>query len=92
MANIKSAKKRIRQNEKIRIRNSRVKSSIRTAAKRVIKEIESKDEKDPERINELFRDYVKKIDTSSRKGIVHWKSAARKKSRLAKRINSLAQQ
>ncbi|MDY6932678.1 MAG: 30S ribosomal protein S20 [Spirochaetota bacterium] len=92
MANIKSAKKRILQNEKRRIRNSRVKSSIRTSYKKVYHAIEGKEEKDIQKINELFKDFIKKIDTASGKGIIHWKTAARKKSRLAKRVNSLTQQ
>ena len=92
MANIKSSQKRARQNEKRRIRNSDVKSSLRTSAKKVIKAIESKEEKDLQKIDELFKDFVKRIDTASGKGIVHSNKAARHKSRMAKKINLLSQQ
>lgn len=91
MANIKSSKKRNRQNERRRIKNSAVKSSIKKAAKKVITAVESKEEKDPQEIKELFRKYVKTIDTASRKRIIHWKTVARKKSRLAKKVNSAIQ-
>ncbi len=92
MANIKSQKKRNRQNEKRRMKNVSVRSSIRTAGKRVIKLIESKEEKNPEMLQELFKKYVKTIDTAAGKGIVKKTTAARKKSRLAKKVNSTVQQ
>ena len=89
MANIKSQEKRIKQNEKQRQANSQVKSSIRTATKKVAKLTDSKDEKDISLINTQFVRFVKLIDTAARKGIIHKRTAARKKSRLAKRINKL---
>jgi len=92
LANIKSAKKRNRQNEKRRLRNQAVKSSIRSAAKKVIKAVESKDERDPEKIKELYHTYVKTIDNAARKRVVHSNTAARKKSRLAKKVNAALSQ
>ena len=89
MANIASQRKRIKQNEKQRQANSRVKSSIRTANKKVVKLTDSKDEKDISLIKKCYVDFVKLIDTASRKGIIHKKTVARKKSRLAKKINKL---
>ena len=88
MANTKSTEKRIRQNEKARKHNAAVKSSLRTAAKKVIKEIASAK---PEESKENYRQFAKKIDTAARKGIVPKKTAARKKSRIAKKVNSAAQ-
>lgn len=85
MANSKSAEKRNRQSEKRRQRNSQVKSSIRTAEKKVRKQLENQSK---ENVPALFNEFVKKIDTAACKGIVHWKTAARKKSRLAKKINT----
>ncbi|MGB4267547.1 MAG: 30S ribosomal protein S20 [Spirochaetota bacterium] len=85
MANIKSAEKRNRQSEKRRQHNSQVKSSIRTAEKKVQKQLESQSK---ENVPVLFKEFVKKIDTAARKGIIHWKTAARKKSRLAKKVNA----
>ena len=92
VANIKSQKKRNRQNEKRRIRNSQVKSSIRTYSKNVLKAINNKDEKDPEAIKELHKKFVKNIDSAARKGIIKKETASRKKSRLAKKVNAAVQQ
>ncbi len=88
MANIKQQKKRNRQNEKRRIKNSQVKSSIRTATKKVIKAIEAKDGKDAAVIEENYKTFIKEIDTAAGKGIFKKSTAARKKSRLAKKVNS----
>ncbi|MCP4762487.1 MAG: 30S ribosomal protein S20 [archaeon] len=90
MANIKSQKKRNKQNEKRRVRNSSVRSSIRTSSKNIVKATES-ESNDPQAINELYKNFVKKIDTASGKGIIHWKTAARKKARLAKKVNLVSQ-
>jgi len=90
LANIQSQVKRNRQNEKRRIKNSHVRSSIRTANKKVIKALEAK-EADTEEIKSLFNSFVKTIDTAAQKGIVKQNTAARKKSRLAKKVNKLIQ-
>ncbi len=87
MANINSQKKRNRQNEKRRIRNSQVRSAIRTTGKKVVKLIETKGKNDPALIQELFKKYVKTIDNAAGKGIVNKNTAARKKSNLAKKVN-----
>ncbi len=87
MANTKSTKKRVKQNEKRRAKNSAVKSSIRTASKKVLQAIDNGSE-DKSVIEGLYKSFVKKIDTASGKGILHWKTVARKKSRLAKKVNS----
>mgnify|MGYP001389339487 FL=1 len=88
MANIKQQKKRNRQNEKRRIKNSNVKSTIRTAAKKIVKTIESKEGKDLNKIQEYFLNFTKTIDTAAGKGIIKKNTAARKKSRLAKKVNA----
>ena len=88
MANIKQQKKRDRQNEKRRVKNSQVKSTIRTAAKKIVKTIESKEGKDLDKIQSYFLDFTKTIDTAAGKGIIKKNTAARKKSRLAKKVNA----
>jgi len=88
LANIKQQKKRNRQNEKRRIKNSNVKSTIRTAAKKLVKTIESKEGKDLNKIQEYFLNFTKTIDTAAGKGIIKKNTAARKKSRLAKKVNA----
>jgi small subunit ribosomal protein S20 len=88
LANKKSTVKRIRQNEKSRRHNASVKSSLRTAAKKVLKSINSSE--NPDETKENFRQFVKSVDTATRKGVIHKKTAARKKSRIARRLNSAA--
>ncbi len=91
MANIQSQKKRNRQNERRRINNSQVRSSIRTASKRVVRTIESKESVDPAALQELYRQFVKRIDKAAQKGVVHRNTAARRKSRLYKKVNAAIQ-
>lgn len=81
MANIKSQKKRIRQNEKRRLRNKSIKSDLKTAVKKVSLA-------EGEEAAEMFRAAQKKIDKAVTKGVLHPRTAARKKSRLAKQLQS----
>jgi small subunit ribosomal protein S20 len=86
LANIKSQIKRNRQNEALRLKNAQSKSSIRTASKNVIKAAESKST--PDELKNIYLKFVRIIDRAAGNRIVHKKTAARKKSRLAKRINT----
>lgn len=88
MANIKSQEKRNRQNEKRRSRNAQVKSSIRTASKKVEKAVAAK--QSPEAVKDLYVKFVSTMDKAAGVGVVHKNTAARKKSRIAKRVNALA--
>ena len=81
MANIKSQIKRNQQNEKRRARNKAVRSDMKTRVKRVVTAAEAGEPTD-----EAMRLAVKRIDKAATKGVIHKKAAARKKSRLAKRI------
>ena len=86
MANHKSAKKRILRNEsKSKINSSRI-SRVRTFIKKIEKEI---DNKDLEKANLLFKETMPEIHRSVSKGLLHKKTAARKLSRLSKKIKSL---
>lgn len=87
LANIRSQIKRNKQNEKRRARNAQVKSSIRTASKKVEKAVASKD--NPDSLKDLYVKFVRTIDKAAGAGVVHKKTAARKKSRIAKRVNAL---
>jgi small subunit ribosomal protein S20 len=87
VANIKSQVKRIKQNEKRRQRNVKAKSSIRTASKKLVTAVESKENADA--VKGLFVNLQKTIDKAAGAGVVHKKTASRKKSRLAKRVNAL---
>lgn len=83
MANTKSAKKRIKQNEKRRIVNLSRRSAIKTAAKKVL---EAVDANDLTGAKELFKQAESQIARACGKGILKKNTAARKISGLSKRI------
>ncbi|MBU3688556.1 MAG: 30S ribosomal protein S20 [Acidimicrobiales bacterium mtb01] len=82
MANIKSQKKRIRTNAKAAERNKAVKSELKTRMKSARTSIGS------EKNTEDVRLAVKRIDMAAAKGIIHKNAAARRKSRLMKKVNA----
>ncbi|HWJ60920.1 MAG TPA: 30S ribosomal protein S20 [Acidimicrobiales bacterium] len=82
MANIKSQIKRNRQNEKRRIRNKTVRSELRTRTKSAVSAAET----GAEHAAEAERLAMKRIDKAAQKGVIHKNAAARRKSRLAKRL------
>ena len=84
LANIKSAKKRIKVIEKKQLRNKSVKSSTKTAVKKLISAIEAGDKT---QVAEAHRLAIKAIDQATSKGIYHKNTASRKKSQLAKLVN-----
>jgi small subunit ribosomal protein S20 len=83
MANIKSQIKRNRQNEIRRVRNKSVNSNLKTTTKKVESAAAA-----GEPVDDLFRQAQSTIDTATSKGVLHKKTAARKKSRLAKRVSA----
>jgi small subunit ribosomal protein S20 len=80
----KSAMKRLRQDKKRRARNRAVKSEVKSVSKRVVT-AESGDD-----VQKLLSQAESTIDRAAKKGVIHWKNAARKKSRLAKRTRTTA--
>ncbi|MGN1270548.1 MAG: 30S ribosomal protein S20 [Clostridia bacterium] len=86
MPNIKSAIKRVDVIEKKTLRNNMIKSEYKTAVKKFESAV-SEGSKDAEK---LFKDAVKKIDGACSKGIIKKNTASRKKSNLAKKLNTLA--
>ena len=86
MANTAQTKKRARQNQKIRVYNSSIKSKVRTALKKVLTAI-SNGEK--ELANSLFKVFQKEGDKAARKNIFSPNKIARHKSRLNKKIKEL---
>lgn len=82
MANIKSQIKRNRQNERRRLRNKAVRSELKTRQKRAVVAAEQGSEETAE----LTRLAVKRLDKAASKGVIHKNAAARRKSRLMKRI------
>ncbi|HIV10086.1 MAG TPA: 30S ribosomal protein S20 [Candidatus Faeciplasma avium] len=77
MANIKSAKKRVRVIQAKTLRNKMTRSALKTA----IKKAESGDK-------ESVTLAIKKVDQAAAKGLIHKNKAARKKSQLAKKLNA----
>jgi len=82
MANIKSQKKRNITNEKRHERNKAVKAEMKTRVKSAEATIGS-DEND-----DAVKAAVKRIDSAASKGMIHKNTAARKKSRLMKKVNA----
>ena len=87
MANSLSSKKRIRQNEKCRVRNRVRKSRIKTQQRRLREAIIAGDS---ERADVELRKAFKLVDQVAAKGTLHKNAAARTKSRLQKQANQLA--
>ena len=86
MANIKSQEKRIRTNERARLRNQSVKSALRTAIRGFREAVEA-GEKD--KAGELLVATNRKLDKAATKGVIHKNQAANKKSALAQALNKL---
>jgi small subunit ribosomal protein S20 len=86
VANIKSQIKRIQTNEKARLRNKSVKSSVKTAIRKFREAAEAGDK---EKAVELLHEASRKLDKAASKGVIHANQAANKKSAMAKRANQL---
>ena len=82
MANIKSQIKRNRQNEKARLRNKSVKSSLKTVIRKLN---EASEAGNAESATALLRDASRQLDKAVSKGVIHKNQAANKKSRMAHR-------
>lgn len=86
MAHSLSAKKRVRQNVKSKMINRARKSQVKTQIKHFEAALSNGD---VEAASEQYRLIVKKLDKSAATSTMHKRTAARKKSRLAKQLNSL---
>lgn len=86
MARSLQSRKRVRQNAKSKTINRARKSQVKTQIKRFQEALESGD---VQAASEKYRLVVKKLDKTAAKSTMHKKTAARKKSRLAKQLNSL---
>ncbi len=87
MANIKSAKKRARQNTKRRAQNSSQRSMLRTAIKKVYRAIDAGDKTTAQA---AYVAAMPIIDKMAKSGIIHRNKAARHKSRLNHNIKGMA--
>ena len=86
MANIQSQKKRIRTNEKARLRNKDVKSSLKTAVRKFR---EAADAGDATAAAALAREANRALDKAASKGVIHLNQAANRKSAISKRVAAL---
>ncbi|MBO0770073.1 MAG: 30S ribosomal protein S20 [Actinobacteria bacterium] len=86
MANIKSQIKRNKQNEKARLRNKAVKSSLKTSVRRFR---EAADAGDAAAADTAMRDACRSLDKAASKGIIHKRQAANRKSAIARRAAGL---
>ena len=88
MANIKSQIKRNKQNEKARVRNRAVKSSLKTSVRQFR---EAADAGDAEKVTQTMRSALTKLDKAASKGVIHKNQAANRKSAIAKRAAQVTQ-
>ena len=86
MANIKSQIKRNKQNEKRAERNKAVRTALKTSTKKIRTAV---DTGDAEEAQARQRENARSLDKAVAKGIVHKRTAARRKSRLAKAVGSV---
>ena len=83
MPNKSAAQKSIRSGEKKHQRNLALKSELKTRQKKIAAELQGNN---PEEAERLGRELMSRYDKAANKGIVHRNTAARKKSRMAKKI------
>jgi len=86
VANIKSQKKRIKTNEKARLRNKDVKSAVKTAVRKFR---EAADAGDTAAATALAREANRTLDKAASKGVIHKNQAANRKSSISKRAAAL---
>ena len=85
MANIKSQIKRNRQTEKRRLRNKAVRTELKTRTRSAVEAAEA-----GEGLSEATAAAMKRIDKAASQGVLHPNTAARRKSRLQKRLDRLS--
>ena len=86
LATHKSAEKRDRQNKKHRARNVAAKSALKTKIKSVIEKVDSKNK---EKFINALKTAIPALNKAASKGLIHKKNAARKVSRLTKKVNAV---
>ena len=87
MANIKSQIKRIKTNEKARLRNKSVKSSLKTAVRKFR---EAVDAGDAVTVTTHLATASRQLDKAASKGVIHANQAANRKSALDKRVSQMS--
>lgn len=87
MPNNAAAEKRMRQDQKRRLRNRSTKSIVKTEITKARQAITTGTNADA--AAEAVRSAVSELDRAAKKGVIHPNNAARRKSRLMKQLNTL---
>lgn len=87
MPNIKSSERSVKTDAERRAKNFAVKSSVKTATRKVVEAVKSSKED----AKDLLANASSVIDKAAAKGVIHRNAAARKKSRLARKANKAAE-
>jgi len=87
LANTKSALKAIRVSERRRRRNQPIRSGVKTAIRKAVASI---GEGSGDTTRQAVVTAVSQLDKAASKGVIHWRNAARRKSRLMRRMNKSA--
>ena len=86
MANVKNAKKKIKQINKVTLANQQLKSTVKNAIKETDKAVAAGNK---ERAEDRLKLAIKSLDNAKVKGIVHKNKVDREKSRLTKKVNTM---
>ena len=87
MPNIKSSIRSVKTDAERRAKNAPIKAALRNASRKVVALSDNGAKEDAQA---TFVNATGLLDKAARKGVIHKNAAARKKSRLAKRVNSMA--
>ncbi len=85
MAHTLSSRKRVRQNARRRDRNRARRSQLKTS----VRSFQSKLSEPGAKLAEDFKEFCKVVDQAAARGTLHKNTAARRKSRMARRLNAL---
>lgn len=86
MANVKNAKKKIKQINKVTLANQQLKSTVKNAIKETDKAVAAGNK---ERAEDRLKLAIKSLDNAKVKGLVHKNKIDREKSRLTKKVNTM---
>lgn len=86
MANVKNAKKKIKQINKVTLAHQQLKSTVKNAIKETDKAVAMGNK---ERAEDRLKLAIKSLDNAKVKGLVHRNKVDREKSRLTKKVNNM---
>ena len=86
MANVKNAKNKIKQINKVTLANQQLKSTVKNAIKETDKAVAAGNK---ERAEDRLKLAIKSLDNAKVKGLVHKNKVDREKSRLTKKVNTM---